>query len=91
MKKSYVYLVIALMLAVMLCGCGMNADDGVVGTTPRPENTHNAVSSMIPEVSPTIIPDDKNNMGDVTVSSNPQVGVTDDAKVSPKAAENKNR
>ena len=31
MKKSFVYLVIALMLALMLCGCGMNADDGVIG------------------------------------------------------------
>ena len=91
MKKSFVYLVIALMLATLLCACGMNADDGVIGASPRPDNTNSPISSTIPDVSPTIIPDAKNKIDDAVTSSNPQVGVSDEAKVSPKVGENKLR
>ena len=89
MKKSFVYLVIALMLALMLCGCGMNADDGVIGASPRPDNTKDPVSSIIPELSPTIIPDGKNDIDKPVTSSNPQVGPSDEVKVSPKATDKK--
>ena len=76
---------IALMLALVLCGCGMNADDGVIGASPRPDNTKDPISSIIPEVSPTIIPDGKNSIDKPVTTSNPQVGVRDDVRVSPKA------
>lgn len=90
MKKSFVYLVIALVLATMLCGCGMNADDGVIGASPRPTDTIDSASSMIPQVSPTIIPDAKNS-NKTSETSNPQVGARDDVKVSPSTSDMKNR
>ena len=36
MKKSFVYLMVVLMLVGMLCGCGMNDKEGVIGASPRP-------------------------------------------------------
>lgn len=91
MKKSFVYLVIALMLATMLCGCGMDGDDGVIGASPRPTDTIDSSSTMIPDVSPTIIPDTANNdVDDAVGTSSPQVGAADDARVSPKVSDNKN-
>lgn len=90
MKKSFVYLVIALMIATMLCGCGMNADDGVIGASPRPTDTIDSVSSMIPQVSPTIIPDEKNSAR-TSETSNPQVGESDDARISPNVSDMKKR
>ena len=90
MKKSFVYLMLALMIATLLCGCGMKADDGVIGASPRPTDTIDSASSMIPQVSPTIIPDAKNS-GRTYETSNPQVGMSDDVKVSPSTSDMKNR
>ena len=90
MKKSFVYLMLALMIATLLCGCGMKADDGVIGASPRPTDTIDSASSMIPQVSPTIIPDTKNS-GRTYETSNPQVGMSDDVKVSPSTSDMKNR
>ena len=90
MKKSFVYLVIVLMLATMLCACGMDSDEGVIGASPRPTDTIGAVESMLPDVSPTIIPYDDKVDGAVGTSS-PQVGATDEAKVSPKVSDKADR
>ncbi len=79
MKKSFVYLMLTLMLAGMLCGCGMDADDGVIGASPRPTDTMDSASSMIPQVSPTVIPDTE--VSAVPSTSNPQVGSTGDGKL----------
>ena len=91
MKKSFVYLVVALMLATMLCGCGMNGRDGVIGASPRPTDTIDSASSMIPQVSPTIIPDSKTEDSAVRSTSNPQVGTADDAKTGADMSNSKNR
>lgn len=86
MKKSFVYLVIVLVLSTMLCACGMDGDKGVIGASPRPSDTIGAVESMLPDVSPTIIPYDDEVDGAVGTSS-PQVGSTDGAKASPKVSD----
>ncbi len=78
MKKSFVYLMLTLMIAGMLCGCGMDADDGVIGASPRPTDTIASESSMIPEISPTIIPD--TDVSSSPATSNPQVGSTGNSK-----------
>jgi len=85
MKKSFVYLVIVLVLATMLCACGMDGDKGVIGASPRPTDTIGAVESMLPEVSPTIIPYDDEVDGAVGTSS-PQVGASNEAKTSPEVS-----
>ena len=86
MKKSFVYLIVVLMFATMLCACGMDGDDGVIGASPRPTDTIGAIESMLPDVSPTIIPYDDEVDGTVGTSS-PQVGATDGAKTSPKVSD----
>ena len=71
MKKTTSYLFLALMISVLLCGCG-NVNDGVNSTyTPMPSatavppsnvpdtgitNTPGIMPSMIPEVTPTVSP-----------------------------------
>ena len=71
MKKTISYLILALMISVLLCGCG-NVNDGVNSTyTPMPSatavtpsnipdagisTTPGIMPSMIPEVSPTVSP-----------------------------------
>jgi len=91
MKKSFVYLMLTLMMAAMLCGCGMDADDGVIGASPRPTDTIDSASSMIPQVSPTVIPDTDIDVSAAPTTSNPQVGSTGDVKVSPNVSDTKNR
>lgn len=91
MKKSFVYLIAVLMLAGMLCGCGMDADEGVIGASPRPTDEVGSLPSMMPEVSPTIIPDGKNTRESSAETSNPQVGTTDNTKPGMGTADSKNR
>ena len=95
MKKFFAYLLIALMMAAMLCGCGMDSKDGVVGSSPRPTEDMDIIPSMRPDVSPTIIPEaettadvnsGKNSSGsgestdrNGTITS-PQVGESSDTK-----------
>ena len=71
MKKTISYLILALMISVLLCGCG-NVNDGVNSTyTPSPSataiipsnipdtgttTTPGILPSMIPEASPTAAP-----------------------------------
>ena len=89
MKKSFVYLIVALMLAGILCGCGMDTDKGVIGASPKPTDTINASPTIRPDVSPTIIPD--NVYGDDYTVSGSQVGPTGTAKPSPKVTEDVKR
>ena len=87
MKKSFVYLIVAMMLAGILCGCGMDSDTGVIGASPRPTDTITASPTIMPDVSPTIIPDYNAYGDDYTVSS-PQVG---SSTTSPKVSESPKR
>ena len=89
MKKIFAYLIVALMLASMLCACGVDSGDGVVGASPRPTEDMDIIPSMRPDVSPTIIPDAKTtadvgtsgrdtdsgvDTGDSAGKTSPQVG-----------------
>ena len=92
MKKTISYLILALMISVLLCGCG-NVNDGVNSTyTPSPSataiipsnirdtgttTTPGILPSMIPEASPTAAPSES-----VIPSTVPEAS----ASVSPSAA-----
>ena len=39
MRKTYVYLIIALMLSLLLTGCADSTENGVVSNSPRPAVT----------------------------------------------------
>lgn len=39
MKRIFAYLTVAVILGLLLCGCGGKADQGNVGTSPWPEMT----------------------------------------------------
>ena len=84
MKKSFVYLVIVLMLATMLCGCGMDNSDGVIGASPRPDVSVGPAVTAFPEMSPTAVPDAGNARDGAASTSSPQVGSTDKTEISPK-------
>lgn len=91
MKKTISYLILALMISVLLCGCG-NVNDGVNSTyTPSPSataiipsnipetgttTTPGILPSMIPEASPTATPGES-----VIPSATPEAS----ASVSPSA------
>ena len=91
MKKSFVYLVIVLALAVMLCGCGMDNSDGVIGASPRPTDSIGTSVTAFPEMSPTAVPDAGNDRDTVTSTSNPQVGSTDDSETNSKTFDTNKR
>lgn len=91
MKKTISYLILALMISVLLCGCG-NVNDGVNSTyTPSPSataiipsnipetgttTTPGILPSIVPEASPTATPSES-----VIPSTTPEAS----ASVSPSA------
>ena len=39
MKRLFAYLILAMIMGLLLCGCGRTTDQGNVGTSPWPEMT----------------------------------------------------
>ena len=90
MKKSFVYLIVALMLSTMLCGCGMDDDKGVIGASPRPTDAIDIIPSMIPDVSSSMTPEVYTSAEPTDKAKSPQVGESNSPKSSPAAGESNN-
>ena len=85
MKKSFVYLIVALMLATF-CACGTDDYNGVVGASPRPSDAVDIFPTIEPDVSVSMQPSLEPTSNPEVKS--PQVGATDSVKASPSAGEN---
>lgn len=85
MKKSFAYLLVVLMLASMLCACGMSEDKGVVGATPRPGQSTAINPSVVPDAIPSVIPSAKPTSEPSPYVKNPQVGDIEGSMTSPEA------
>ena len=51
MKRSFVYLILALALSLLLCGCGSMTEDGRVASSPWPDVTTPILPTPSPMVS----------------------------------------
>ncbi len=67
MKRSFVYLILALALSVLLCGCGSMTDDGNVAASPWPDVTTPILPTQSPAPSATPVPGTNGN-------STPEIG-----------------
>ena len=83
MKKSFVYLIIVLMLSSVLCACGMDDKDGVIGASPRPTEAIDIIPSVVPDASSSMIPSIEPSATSNPDVKSPQVGATDGARVTP--------
>lgn len=91
MKKSFVYLIIAVMLMSVLCGCGTKTDDGVIGATPMPSSNVDVSPTIIPDVSPSAMPgkDDREIVGGSNDSDTGVKGGMAGTEVSPNVGNDK--
>lgn len=91
MKRSFVYLVLTLILSTLLCGCGNMSDRGTVTASPWPEVTDPVLPLPSAAVSPSMMPDDGVGTGTAGRNGDNPVGtMTPGAGVSsPKPAETK--
>ena len=83
MKKSFVYLIVALMLATFMCACGTDDYNGVVGASPRPTDAVDIFPTVEPDVNVSMQPSLEPTSNPEVKS--PQVGATDSVKASPNA------
>ena len=84
MKKSFAYLITVLVIASMLCACGMDEKDGVVGNSPRPS----AAVDIIPSTEPNIVtstPSAETSAKPDSAVKSPQVGESGTVTASPGA------
>ena len=77
MKKSFVYLIVVLILATMLCACGMNEKDGVIGASPRPTDAVDLFPTAAPDTSSSMIPSVEPDADTSPKVKSPQIGATD--------------
>lgn len=56
MKRSFVYLILALALSFLLCGCGSMTEDGNVASSPWPDVTTPIIPSPSANVSASPMP-----------------------------------
>ncbi len=52
MKKIFAYLIAALILSLLLCGCSGTMDDGNVASSPWPDMTHQVTPAPTAALSP---------------------------------------
>lgn len=57
MKRAFAYLVFAMILSLVLCGCGDTTEHGNVTASPWPEATTPIMPTPSAPVSPTPMPD----------------------------------
>ena len=87
MKKSFVYLIVVLMLATMLCACGADNKDGVIGASPRPTDAVDIIPSTEPYASSSMIPSVEPSASSSPEVKSPQVGTSEGAKTSPNVSD----
>ena len=64
MKRLFAYLIAALMLSLLLCGCGGTMDDGNVAASPWPDMTHQVTPAPTAALSPLPDLNMENNAGE---------------------------
>ena len=82
MKKSFVCLIAVLVLVTMLCACGMEENDGVIGSSPKPSDSVDIMPSTVPEVETSMLPSIEPSAKVSPEIKSPQVGETNNAKAS---------
>ena len=84
MKKFFSYLIAVLVIASMLCACGMDEKEGIVSNSPRPS----AAVDIIPTTEPNIVtntPSPENSSKPDSAVKSPQVGESGSVTASPAA------
>jgi len=91
MKKSFVYLIVVLMLASFLCACGMDERDGVIGASPRPTDAVDIIPTVEPDTASSMIPSVDPTASASPEVKSPQIGATEGAKASPSTSDTSNK
>ena len=76
MKRSFVYLILALALSLLLCACGNMSDDGRAVSSHWPDVTTPVIPSPSANVTGTATPDARESAAPDMMSASPMPDMT---------------